>query len=152
MQRFRERQYTVSEALEEILNESSGDEDVSDDSGSEVDAIIDHENSKSSSDTNNDEEHADGDLVDALIEEIHVGANIMMSKNGQEQWSKVPHQVNARQLPHNILREATGPTNAVLNICGQSPTDAFKVLLTVPIVQHITYCTKIEVSFMPGSV
>ena len=47
MQRLRHRLYTVSEALEEVLNESSSDddEDVSDNSGSEVDAVIDSANS-----------------------------------------------------------------------------------------------------------
>ena len=99
--------------MEEILNESSGgdDEDVSNNSGSEVDAIIDSENSMSSSDIDNDEEYADDDLVHALIEDIHAGANMMLSKNSQEQWSKMPHQVNIRQPPYNILSEAIGPTN-----------------------------------------
>ena len=150
MQRLRHRLYTVSEALEEVLNESSSDddEDVSDNSGSEVDAVIDSSNSMSSSDVDNEEEYEDDNLVDTLVEDIHVGANTMLSRNGQEQWSKLPQPANTRQPPHNILREAMGPTKVALNVCGQSPMEAFKLLLTVPIVQRIADCTNNEVSFV----
>ena len=44
--------------------------------------------------------------------------NVMLSKNGQERWSKVPLPENqhVRPRPYNIIRERPGPTQAAKNI------------------------------------
>ena len=128
------RQYTATEALQQFLGESSNDEDtedMDDGGGSEINKVIANPTDVDSV--------GNEDLVEDLVQQIHVEAGMMVSKNGREQWSKLPLSENSygRTQRHNFLREAQGPTNAVKNLCGQSPQAAFKFFLTHSIIQQI---------------
>ena len=117
-------------------------EDINDDGASQNDKVLQIKNALASSDNDDNEELGGEHVVNDLVQDIHVGANILMSNSGQEQWSKLPYQSMLDKELTNILHETMDSTNA----CIQSPMDAFRVFLTFSIVQHIADCTKIEAS------
>ena len=126
----------VNRALQLILAESSeSDEDSN--SSDFMDEII-------AVDAVDDAVNED-DTVGTVVDAIHQEYVNVRSRDGQEIWSRDPVAPPiGRVAANNVMREHQGPTNAVRNVCGLSPADAFKVFITPDIVRTIVECTNIE--------
>ena len=79
------------------------------------------------------------------MDAIHQEYVNFRSRDGQEIWScdSVAPLVG-RVAANNVMREHQGQKNAMRNVCGLSPADAFRVFITPDIVRTIVECTNIE--------
>lgn len=139
--------FTSAEVARILADESDIDNDVQEDSEdsssdeSEEDAVISggegesSENSDDQSGEENEEDEIEGG------EATHGG---MMSKDGQERWSRNPiHGGGGRQPARNIMRVPPGPTaNALRNTT--SIASSFELFVTRPIQQLILKWTNKE--------
>ena len=133
----------VNRALQLILAESSeSDEDSNSsdfmDEVITVDAVDDAVN--------------EDDTVGTVVHAIHQEYVNFRSRDGQEIWSRDPvAPLVGRVAANNVMREHQGPRNAVRNVCGLSPADAFKVFITPDIVRTIVECTNVHKSMVIGT-
>ncbi|XP_065654465.1 piggyBac transposable element-derived protein 4-like [Hydra vulgaris] len=79
-----------------------------------------------------------------VVQENHILNQNMISKNGEEIWSKLPCVNAAQPRAHNIIRQPTGPTRFAAQVCGQSVDTAFKLFITPEMIRIIVNCTNAE--------
>lgn len=131
----RRQRYTAAQALERVLQEDSSDDSSDNETvSSEPNEIIDDP----------ELEDDDDNIVQRLVADIHRDHNNMLSKNGEESWTRIPNQEGGRAAAYNVIRNVSGPTNYVRDICGISPDNAFKVFITPAVMQKIVDCTNVE--------
>ena len=144
----RQRRFSAAEAFRKMVEENSSDSDESEENesdGSESDAVVEDPDSEMEMEMNIDEipRHVHGDV---LQNSVSIENNVIISKDGQQRWSKVPLLENNHVRPrsYNILRERQGPTQAARNVCGLSPDHAFKLLMSCQVVKKIVDFTNLE--------
>jgi hypothetical protein len=112
-------------------SDSNDEDNQNSDDNSEEDAVLSDEDSTS--------EESDEDVA-AVIPNVALVQNTMVSKDGNEEWSKTPPNQPAHPRAHNIVRQPTGPTRMAAQTCGQSVDTSFKLFITPEIgniiVQH----------------
>ncbi|XP_065683325.1 piggyBac transposable element-derived protein 4-like [Hydra vulgaris] len=79
-----------------------------------------------------------------VVQENHILNQNMISKNGEDIWSKLPSVNAAQPCAHNIIRQPTGPTRFAAQVCGQSVDTAFKLFITSEMIKIIVNCTNGE--------
>ena len=133
-----QRKYTAEQVVQCILDEdesdlgSNIDDQENDDSNELQDAILSNPNSTVDS---------EDDFVADFLEEFHQSSNWQfVSRNGKVRNKKgTPTTRNVhRACAYNIVCDQHGPSRYVLNTCGASALEAFKIFSTDDVVKTIS--------------
>ena len=132
-----QRKYGDEKVVQCILDvDSNIDDQENDDSNEFQDAIFSNPNFIVNS---------EDDFVADFVEELHQSSNWQFVSRTGEVWSKAPTMRDVhRACAHNIVRDQHDPSRYILNTCGVSAFEAFKILLTDDVIKTIVDCANVE--------